>query len=163
MLKLPKEIPAGVPTDTILSRLSADTRPLWERGTHPVAFLDLSVKLAEALRWAAGLGFTTQGLEQISKTLEREENGLALVAEKTGVARASARISRILFMASDGSERFFREGESLLKRYPDRLLGCVVQTAGEDFGEALFGAPKLVRAVLIHDKKAAARVLQSLS
>ena len=162
MLKLPKDVTAGPRHDAVLKLLTTDTHPLWEEGRVPVPTLAPTPNLATELRWAVNVGFATQGLEQIAKELAREEKGLALLAEKTGVAQQASRISRILFVTNDGAERFYRECDSLLSRYPERLLGCRIDATGDELGEAIFGEPKLVRALLINDKKAAARILLSL-
>lgn len=162
MLKLPKDVTAGPRHDAVLKLLTTDTHPLWTNGRVAVPLIEPSPNLATELRWAVQVGFATQGLEQISKELVREEKGRALLAERTGTPQSASRISRILFMANDGAERFYRECDSLLSEYPDRLLGCLIHADGNALGEAIFGAPKLVRAILINDKKAAARVLLSL-
>ena len=161
-VKLPKDLPSGPKHDAVLKLLTADTRPVWENGRIAVPHLNFTPKLGTELRWAAHVGFGTQGLEQIEKELSREEKGLALLAEKTGVDQQPTRISRVLFMTSDGSERFYRDCDSLLSRFPTRLLGCRLDITGDAFGAAIFNEPKLVRALLINDKKAVAKVLLSL-
>jgi hypothetical protein len=162
VVKLPKDLPSGPKYDAVLKLFTTDTRPVWENGRIAVPYFGFTPKLATELRWAAHVGFGTQGLEQIEKELFREEKGLALLAEKTGIDQQPTRVSRVLFMTSDGSERFYRDCDSLLSRYPTRLLGCRLDITGETFGVALFSEPKLVRALLINDKKAVAKVLLSL-
>ncbi len=162
MLKLPKDITAGPEHDAIEALLTEGTRPLWEGGTHAVPTLPLSIALSSELRHALGAGLATQGLEQIGKELANEQKGLDALAAKTPGATQAARISRLLFIAGDGSERFYRECESLLTRYSQRLLAVKLDVTGEALGQALSHVPKLMKAVLVSDKKAAARVLNSL-
>jgi hypothetical protein len=49
-----------------------------------------------------------------------------------------------------------------LSRYEKRFLACRLDLAGEALGEAIFGHAKIVRAVLVVDKKLAARTLFAL-
>ncbi len=69
----------------------------------------------------------------------------------------NARVSRLLFVASDGSTRFYRDCDALVSRYPQRLLACRLEIAGEALGEALLGSARMVRSVLVSDKKVGAR------
>lgn len=163
MLKLPKDLTDHPLHDAIQKALAARTSPLWERGTHAVATLSLNPKLRQELSRALELGFATQGLEQIGAELSREQKGLDALREKTPQSPQSSRISRILLVANDGSERFYRECESLLNHYSQRLLVCRLDIAGEDLGLALTQRPKLLRALLVTDRKAAARVLLALT
>ncbi len=163
MLKLPKDLTDHPRHDAIQKALTTNTSLLWERGTHAVASLELSPKLRQELSRALELGFAIQGLEQAEAELAREQKGLDALREKTPQSPQSSRISRILLVANDGSERFYRECESLLNHYTQRLLVCRLEIAGEDLGLALSLRPKLMRALLVTDRKAAARVLLALA
>jgi hypothetical protein len=163
MLKLPKDLTDHPLHDAIQKALTTNTSLLWERGTHAVATLSLNPKLRQELSRALELDFAIQGLEQIDAELTREQKGLDALKEKTPQAPQSSRISRILLVANDGSERFYRECESLLNHYSQRLLVCRLDIAGEDLGLALTQRPKLLRALLVTDRKAAARVLLALT
>jgi len=162
MLKLPKDIPAGPEQDALQALFANPPLPLWEKGAHRVVTLPLAIPFSIELRHALGASLATQGLEQISKELANEQKGLDALAAKTPTAAQAPRISRLLFLANDGSERFYRECDALLTRYPQRLLACKLDASGEALGEALYSGPKLVRAILVTDKKAAARILLSL-
>ena len=161
MLKLPKDVVADPRHDLVLALLTSDTRLLWEKGANEVATLPLTLALGTELRRALATNMASRGLEEIAKELDREQKGLDALIEKTPNPQGT-RISRVLFFANDGSERFYRDCDSLLSRYPQRLLGCRLDATGEGFGIALFGEPKLVRALLITDKKTASRALLSL-
>ena len=93
---------------------------------------------------------------------EPEQRGLDALKQKAPESPQNARASRFLFLANDGSTRFYRDAEVLLTRYAQRLLICRIDLAGEAFGAAILGAPRLVRAVLVHDKKLGARALLAL-
>jgi hypothetical protein len=85
----------------------------------------------------------------------------ALVAKAPDAPKAP-RVSRLLLMSNDGSKRFCRDCASLLTQYDQRVIGCRLDITGDEFGSAVFGYPKLVRALLFVDKKAVARALLAL-
>jgi hypothetical protein len=160
--KLPKDVVADARHEAVLNLFATNTHVLWEKGVNKVPTLPLNPMLAQVFRRTFALGHASQGLEQISKELGYEQQGLDALVEKMAKGPQNPRISRLLFMANDGSERFYRECDSLLTRYGQRLLGCRLDLSGEEFGNAIFGVPKLVRAALVFDKKAAAQVLLAL-
>ncbi len=171
-LKLPKELLADPRHAEVQALLGTDTQLLWEKGEVRVPRLPLTPALEIELRHAVAASLACQGLEQIERTLEREQKGLDQVAEKLAsqpggrsVGKApppNARISRVLFIADDGSVRFYRDCERLLSRYSARLLGCRLSVSGDALGAAIFGEARLARAVLVTDKGAAARALLAL-
>jgi hypothetical protein len=162
VLKLPKDVVADPRHDAVLNLLSTHAGLLWDGGRNPVATLPMTAALAAELSGALAAGLASQGLELIAEKLAAEQKGLDAARAKAPDSPQNARVSRILFLASDGSKRFHRDCDALLSRYPDRLLACRLEIAGEAFGEALFGNPKLVRSVLVTDKGIAARALLAL-
>ncbi len=161
-MKLPKDLVADPRHDEVLRILTENVQPLWTNGQHPVATLPVTDALLQELRRDLSLGHACQGIEQISRTLEQEQRGLDALKQKSPEKAQASRISRFLFMANDGSERFYRECDSLLYHYSDRLFGCRLDINGEALGEALRGEARMVRAVLVIDKKACARALLAL-
>ena len=162
MLKLPKDVLADPRHDAVANLLAAHAGLLWESGRHPVATLPLTAALAAELRGALAGGQACQGLELITDKLESEQKGLDALTRKAPDSPQNARVSRLLFLADDGSTRFYRDCDALLSKYPQRVLACRLDVPGEALGQALFGAPKMVRSVLVVDKAAAARALLAL-
>ena len=162
MLKLPKDVVADPRHDAVVDLLTTHAGLLWESGKNPVATLPVSPALVTELRAALAAGLASQGLELITEKLAAEQKGLDAARLKAPDSPQNARVSRVLFLASDGSKRFYRDWDGLLSRYPDRLLACRLDVPGEALGEALFGSPKLVRSVLVADKGFAARALLAL-
>lgn len=162
MLKLPKDLVADPRHDAVSSLLSANVGPLWERGAHAVATLPLTGALSAVLREALAAGLACQGLEGIADKLAAEQKGLDAASAKARESPPNARVSRVLFVANDGSTRFYRNCDALLSRYPQRLVACRLDVAGEELGSAVLGVPRLVRSVLVTDKKVVAKALLSL-
>jgi hypothetical protein len=162
VVKLPKDVMADPRQELLWTLLSANVRPLCENGRNQVATFPLNAALTVILRQALAYNQAIRGGELIVPALAREQKGLDALNQKTGGASQLARISRVLFMAADGSTRFYRDCDSLISRYPQRLLGCRLDVTAFSFGEALFGSPNLVRALLIIDKKASSRALLAL-
>ncbi len=161
-LKLPKDIVADPRHDALADLLAAHPQPLWEGGRAAVTTLAPTPVLLAELRGALAAGLASQGLELIADKLAAEQKGLDALRDKAPESPQNARVSRLLFLANDGSKRFYRDAEALLDRYPQRLLAVRLDLAGDALGEALFGSAKLVRAVLVMDKRVCARALLGL-
>lgn len=162
MLKLPKDVVASPDHDAVRALLERGAAPLWEEGRHAVATVPLGRALADVLRGALHTGHASQGLELATVKLAAEQKGLDAARAKSPESQENARVSRLLFVANDGSTRFYRDCDGLLTRYAHRVLGCRIDLPGEAIGELLFGAPKLVRCLLVFDKKIVSRALLSL-
>lgn len=161
-LRLPKDVVADPRHDAVCHLLTASVTPLWEGATIRVPTLPLNHGLAAECRRAIGAGLAIPGLESIEELLRGEQNGLDALNAKSPSRPQNPRVSRLLLMSRDGSTRFYRDCEALLAQYEQRVIGCRLDATGEDFGLAVFGRPKLVRAILLVDKKAVSRTLLTL-
>lgn len=161
-LKLPRSLEDDARTADIEAAITRDRQPLWAQGTLPVARVALSEPLVTALTGALRTRSLERGLEHIEQVLAGESKGLEAARAKQGAAVAN-RISRVLVMANDGSERFNRHCESTLKKHGDRVLGLVVDAGSDAFSARLFGEGKQVKVVLVTGREAVAAVLLSLA
>ncbi len=162
VLKLPKEVLADERHEALSLLLASTLAPLWAAGRYRVSSVAMNEGLAKELRAAASGGVAHQGLELAADTLRREQKGLDAAQRKEGAQAHAPRVSRLLLLANDGSERFYRDAEMLLVRHPDRLMIVRLDIGGEALGEALFRTAKLVRCVLVTDKSAVSRSLLAL-
>lgn len=112
-----------------------------------------------ALLSANQAGFVVRGLEAAERRLAEEERGLALVPRQDGKATAVARLSRLLLVTNDGSERFYRNVEGLLRRHGPRLHAIRLEMDEHDLGELLYGPDRVTRLVLLEHKNAVAAFL----
>lgn len=161
-LNLPRDVVADPRNDAVVDLFTTNTARLWEKGTIEIPTLPWTAELSNVCKEALANGLAAQGLEGIAKTLAREQKGLDALLAKAPDKPQSPRISRFLILSNDGSPRFYRDCDALLTTYETRVLGCRFDIAGEALGEAVLGRPDLVRAVLVTDKKAVARVLFAL-
>jgi hypothetical protein len=162
VLKLPKDLVADPRHDAVSSLLTTHAGLLWENGRNQVATLPMTDALGAELRVALVAGQACQGLELIAEKLAGEQKGLDALNKKAPESPQNARASRIVFLASDGSTRFYRDCDALLSQYSQRVIACRLEIAGEALGNALLGSPRMVRSVLVFDKKAAAKTLLAL-
>jgi hypothetical protein len=142
--------------------LLARGRPLWREGEIRVPHAPLAAPLEAALRRAQRAGELVRGLEGAAQALADEEKGLRL-AERAGDAPHRARVSRLLLLADDGAERFYRQAESLLRRHAPRLVAVRLETDAATLGALLFGPGRPARAVLLERKEAVAAALLALA
>jgi hypothetical protein len=159
--KLPRKIEALPEHEALKDLLSQDRRLLWEKGTVEVAAIRWSGGLEQALMKTLGFKQLERGLERIEQLLSYEKKGLVALQAKQGTPPAN-RVSRVLLIANDGAERFYRACESTLLEHQDRVMGLLLDVGSAELGRKLFGPEKSVKALLVSDKEAVVHVLLSL-
>jgi hypothetical protein len=103
-----------------------------------------------------------RGLEGAERALAAEDRGLRLV-HGAGAMGSHVRVSRLLVLAADGAERFYRHVETLLRRHGPRLLAVRVDADAGVLGELLFGPGRLARLLMIEHKEAVSAVLLAIA
>lgn len=122
---------------------------------------NLTRALSDALRSANRARRVVRGIDAATKTLADEKRGQALVDQRTGEQRG-ARISRVLFVASDGSTGFYRQVDKLSDHHEGRLLVIRLDAGAAELGAILYGPGREARALLITHKEAVAATLLAL-
>ena len=161
-LRLPRLVESDPRGPLLLGCLTADTRPLWQGGEIGVPRVACGPELADALRRAQSASQVARGLETAQRRLAAEERGLRLADRRSGVPRGE-RVSRLLVLADDGVERFYRHVETLLRRHGPRVLAVRLEADAAALGELLFGPGQLARLLLIERKEAVCSVLLALA
>ena len=161
VLRLPKLVEADPRGRHIPRILTTRTRPLWQRSNTEVPACTLSSELVEVLRNAHRAGQVVRGLESAARRLANEDRGLGLADRHSGVPRG-VRVSRLLVMADDGAERFYRQVETLLLRHGPRLLALRLDVDAEAFGALIFGPGRRVRLLMLDHKEAVSAYLLAL-
>lgn len=162
MLKLPKSLEADARAVRIQQELTRNMKPLWSEGRLKVPTLELNLALEKALSISRRAGQLRGGLENIEACLRREQQGLDAL-KKRQLSQDSGRISRLLLMSSDGSERFYRHCESLLAGHGDRITGIRLNVPSQVLGQKFFGKDAQVKVLLVSHKDFVVRALESLA
>lgn len=162
MLRLPREVEADPRAPQLLRGLASHTRPLWAGGTIGVPEARLTAGLAEALQAAHAAGRVVRGLESVERVLAAQAKGLQHADRKSGSARGE-RVSRLLVLANDGAERFYRQVESLLRRHGARVMAVRLDADAVRLGGLLFGGSRVARLVMVEHKASVAAVLFAMS
>ncbi len=150
MLNLPKNLKDHPRLEEIAQRFTDAMDPLWPGGKILVARWAFDSSMRDALRLPFEKSHMVQGLELISDHLAREQKGLKAALAKHAKP-PSPRMSRLLIVAQDGSERFYRDAESLIAKHADRLSACIVAVDSLELGRHI-GAKGPVKALMINDK-----------
>ncbi|MEI6314377.1 MAG: hypothetical protein WCO89_05870 [Syntrophus sp. (in: bacteria)] len=161
-LRLPKLVESDPRSPQLLHLLTANTQPLWRESELAVAVAKLNIELVEALRKAHGAGQLIRGLESTERTLAAEERGLRM-ADRQIVVTRGVRISRLLILANDGAERFYRNVETILQRHKPRVLAVLLEIDAIRLGELLFGPGNIARLVMLNHKQAVSSVLLAMT
>jgi hypothetical protein len=73
------------------------------------------------------------------------------------------RVSRLLLLANDGAERFYRHIEALLRRHGPRFLAVCLEIDENGLGELLFGPHSTARLLMLEHKQAIGSVLLAMT
>ncbi len=161
-LRLPRRVEDDPRAAHLARELAARAQPLWRGGAVRVARADLTPDLESALKSARSAGRIVRSLEHAERALADDERGLRRVDRKTGVERGR-RVSRLLVLADDGSERFYREVESLLRQHAPRVLALRLSADQRTLGKLLFGPDQVARLLLVEHKDAVSAILLALA
>ena len=160
-LRLPRQVEDEPIAERLASQLAAHARPLWVGSKLRVAQAGVA-PLEGVLRNAFTAGYIVRGLEGAERALAAEERGLSRVDRKTGVERGR-RVSRLIVLADDAAERFYRNVEALLHRHAPRVLALRLSADEHVLGQLLFGPDQVARLVLVEHKDAVSEVLLALA
>ncbi len=161
-LRLPKSIEADPRASQLLPALDDHSHLLWPGGTVKIPEAQLSGALREVLLAVHHAGQVVRSLEKADQKLATEARGQGMVDRKSGVTRG-VRISRLLILASDGAERFYRQVELLLRTHGPRVIAVRLATDAEGLGEMLYGPGRVARLLLIEHKAAVGAILLALA
>jgi hypothetical protein len=103
-----------------------------------------------------------RSLEKAETILAAEERGQRMADRRNGTARGM-RISRLILLADDGAERFYRQVESLLGRHSPRVIAVFLAIDAKGLGEMLFGPGAVARLLMVEHKLAVGAVLLALA
>ena len=79
-----------------------------------------------------------------------------------GVTRG-VRVSRLLLLANDGAERFYRNVEAMLHRHGHRVLAILLEIDASGLGELQFGPGSIARLVMLEHKQAVGSALLAMA
>jgi len=162
LIRLPKNTLDHPRLAALEAYLAQNEGPLRDGSATIVTRFAVTDAWKAAMQAAARTGHVSQGLESIQKTLDREQKGLKAVQEKTKQA-PTTRLSRLLIFANDGSERFYRDAEFILKHHGDRAWGCLVDIDSEALGAVYTPKGKPTKALMIGDRDAVGQFLNALA
>jgi hypothetical protein len=148
MQRLPKSLESDEVLKAFILKHSA---PLFEGSAFAVPSIPLTSDLQKALAFARRCGRLRGGLEGIEVQLQGEAAGLAKTAAK-GTPNQAKGSSRILFVTNDGSERFYRNVESLAAKHSPRLFVIQLELDAAGMGGHFFGETAKVKAMLVSEK-----------
>jgi hypothetical protein len=160
-LRMPKLVEADPRGKDLLKRLEVQARLLWSGGRIMAPVVSLKPAMTAALRTAQNSGRLVRGLEDAESKLAAESRGLGLVDQKTGASRGE-RVSRLLVLADDGSERFYRQVEKLLRQNYPRVLALRLDVNSETLGQTIFNTDSRVLLLLLNHKEPVSNMLLAL-
>lgn len=160
-LRLPKLVESDPRGQVLLENLIEHALPI-RAGSEIFVPVARFGGIESALQSAHRAGRVVRGLEKAKQTLEDEEHGLRLADQNSGVKRGD-RVSRLLLLANDGSDGFYRQVEKLLRRHGSRVLAIRLDVDGTGLGAPLYGVGREARLLMVKHKEAVVAVLLCLA
>ena len=154
--------------DSLAARWAASRSASSAAGRPAFAHHPLTPDLTSALFEARRSRRLVRGLEAAEEVLEAQAIGVRRATPDSRPTPdppqgpSSGRISRLLLTSADGSERFYRNINTLMRKYGEMLEVLVLTCDELELGAAAFGKGQRARAVLIEHKEAVVRVLRGL-
>ena len=158
---LPRKLETGQEGIDILKVLDSHLRPVTQWNDLVLPSFRISEAIINSIYSARRAGRLIRGFEEAEKKLNAEREGIASIDLKTGSERKE-RISRLIIIANDGSERFYRQAKRLVEQNRPRVLAIHLDITSFELGERLFGPGKRVLFLLINHKDAVIDFLTSL-
>ncbi len=159
-VRLPKIVEADERYDRVVSALKRRSK-LWEKASEEASLVPLSLDFIRAMQLEHKKGRMVRGFELIEKQLELQLSGIVNVEKKTGQA-SGHRVSRLVVISNDGSERYLRKVDRLLSLHQDRVLALIVDADSLKLGELFFGEGKAVKVLMFDHKESVASILFAL-
>jgi hypothetical protein len=160
-LRFPKTLDDDPRVPALRSRLQASCQRLWEGGFVQVPTLTWSEPLGAALAGAHRAKHLTQGIESAERALEREARGLSMADARSETERGS-RVSRLLLTSNDGTERFYRQVEGLLRSQGARVLAFRLDVDSRQLSGVVGNPDGMARALLVEHKTSVGQILLAL-
>ena len=161
MLRLPKNVQNHPHLAQLEAHFSDSVRPIKPDSAVLVSHWAFDATLRATLKIVYGTGHLIQGLELITETLNKEQRGLRAAQEKAGLPPPQ-RMSRLMLLSNDGTDRFYKDAETLLRHHGDRLWACVVDVGAAELGLAFTPKGNPAKALMIDDRDALGLFLASL-
>jgi hypothetical protein len=114
----------------------------------------------QVLRGARRAGLLVGGMEKIQKSLSQQSSGFQTL-ERRGVGSSPKEIVRLMLVSNDGSPRFYRTAERLIKEHEPWLALAVLNVDARELGRQFFGPEASVKALLLDHKEWVCRFLES--
>jgi len=160
--QLPRQFCAAHDAEAFAATFATRAEPLWAGGEPRAPRLALYPALEAALQAARVARRVVRGLEQTRTALAAQQRGLAAVDDRTGRPRR-ARVSRLLVLADDGADRFYRQVDQLLTQHAPRVIAVRLAVDEVTLGQRFFGPQQAARLLMVDHKDAVAKTLEAIS
>ena len=108
-----------------------------------------------------------QRLKERQEQMQRQafaaqQRGLDAVDDRTGRPRRP-RVSRLLVLADDGADRFYRQVDQLLTQHAPRVIAVRLAVDEVTLGQRFFGPQQAARLLMVDHKDAVAKTLEAIA
>lgn len=162
-MRLPRRLAEFPEAGELSQQLVDHAEFLWPDGEIAAAAVTGEVpELCSVLARLRQSDRVVRGLEGAQRLLAAEQTGLEHAEQARGVERGG-RVSRLLILSGDGSERFYRDSEALLRRHFPRVLALRVELDEAELGASVFGPGQRARLLMLSRKDSVTDLLLALA
>jgi hypothetical protein len=158
---LPKKLDGSEEGKKVEDLLRSSQKPVLPGSGYLLPSFPLNDSIKKALNGARRTGRIIRGIEEAEKMLDAERAGILSVDMKTGSERVE-RVSRLIIVANDGSDRFYRQTKRLVDVNRPRVMAMHLDITSFELGGAIFGPGKRALFLLLNHKDAVINLLISL-
>lgn len=160
-MRFPRHLETEYDPDTIRRVLMEHTAKLWPSGELIVPVITINDRLKNTLQEAMPKGGLRFGLEGATAKLRSEKTGIDNISGQRDASHG-ARISRLILLSNDGSERFYRHVEQLLLLHAPRVLACLLAMDSGTLGKAITTRDKGIKLVMAEHKDVVSGILRAV-
>ena len=129
----------------------------WEDATFPFIAAELNQELLTFFALCYKARAIQIGFETISEELACEKKGLDTLSQSEAL-----KVSRLLFVTADASERLKHNSESLVKTHGLRMMGVLLSGSSELLGARIHPKKRPIKVVMIKRKEFVVRAIELL-
>ncbi|MGM0599710.1 MAG: hypothetical protein ACQETH_07795 [Candidatus Rifleibacteriota bacterium] len=160
-IRFPKAVEKSDKFEKIKHYIGENQKKLWQKAQTRAVFVPASEKLINLFQLEHKRGRLIRGYELVERTLLAQLEGTKSVDARTGVKRGR-RLSRLIVVSNDGSERYYRKIDKLAVQFESIVLLFRIDIDSASLGEMFFGPGKIAKVFMLDHKESMANALEAL-
>jgi hypothetical protein len=160
-IRFPKAVEKSDKFEDIKRYVTENQKKIWQKARTRAVFVPAEEKLLKLFQLEHKRGRLIRGFELVERTLVAQLEGIKNVDARTGVTRGK-RLSRLVVVSNDGSERYYRKIDKLAEQFEAIVLVLRIDLDSASLGEMFFGPGKIAKVFMLDHKESLANALEAM-